>query len=222
VAQDENVAKYVERCKVNNVVFIICSYNFKMLYSKQEGRQGSRIHEPLFMYMNDPFIFASLFTYFTQLLLILIFPLTAITASYTLSRSSGGAKMERYETVWSFKTLNFTVELSVAPEDTDPAPEDVEAIHDGRVEWFQARVQVYYDGLAIGSDYLGACAYTSVREFFAAHRDPDPMNRNCTIMRRAGAECERTLLAFARQFLRLFRTYEAALRATVRLNSEEA
>ena len=44
--------------------------------------------------------------------------------------------MELYETVWSFKTLNFTVELSVAPEDTDPVgqfdfPEDVEAIHDG-------------------------------------------------------------------------------------------
>lgn len=98
------------------------------------------------------------------------------------------------EVVWSFETKRFRVALEIDPEDIDPAehfddPEDVENIRNGNVEWFQAAVVVYFkptDGsrsIQIGFDALGACAYNTVQEFYTSHRDPNPMNRNCSIMR---------------------------------------
>lgn len=97
------------------------------------------------------------------------------------------------ETVWTFETRNFTVELRISPEDMDPADsfqfdEDAEAVRNGDVEWFQARVVVSKNGHEIGSDSLGACAYNSVEEFFTSHRDPNPMHRNSTIFRKAHGE----------------------------------
>lgn len=100
-----------------------------------------------------------------------------------------------YETVWSFDTARFTVALELAPEDMPPEDcfdlsEDVEAVHNGDVEWFTARVAVYKDGHEIGTDYLGGCAYRTVEEFYTGHRDKDPMNRNSSIMRAAkGNNC---------------------------------
>ena len=98
--------------------------------------------------------------------------------------------MARYETVWSFETRNFTVELRVEPEDMDPADsfqfeEDIEAVRNGDVEWFWARVVVLKNGHEIGSDSLGGCAYKTIDEFIEGHRDPDPMHRNSSIMRAA-------------------------------------
>jgi len=97
------------------------------------------------------------------------------------------------EAVWTFETARYRIALEIVPEDMDPADsfesaEDIEAIHNGTVEWFQAMVAVYLKAtngpdIRIGYDTLGACAYATVREFYTAHRDPDPMNRNCSIMR---------------------------------------
>ena len=94
------------------------------------------------------------------------------------------------ETVWSFETANFLVSLEVSPEGSDPADsfqfeEDIEAVRSGEVEWFAAlvRVQDTRTGVELGFDSLGGCAYRSVQEFMAGHRDPDPLNRNSSVMR---------------------------------------
>lgn len=93
--------------------------------------------------------------------------------------------------VWTHETARFRVTLHVEPEDMDPADsfefaEDIEAVRNGDVEWFYARVIVTGpDGEELGSDSLGGCAYNSVREFFTAHWDSDQLNRNCSIMRAA-------------------------------------
>jgi hypothetical protein len=98
-------------------------------------------------------------------------------------------------TAWEFRTKQFRVALEIEPEDTDPADsfesqEDIDAVRNGDVEWFCAVVSVYHvasDGTErrLGWDSLGGCAYNSVREFYTSHRDPDPLNRNCTAMRAA-------------------------------------
>lgn len=98
------------------------------------------------------------------------------------------------ESVWKFETARFRVALEIEPEDMAPEEsfefeEDIAAVRNGAVEWFQALVVVYLKGKdgaerRIGWDSLGGCAYRTRAEFYEAHRDPDPMNRNCTIMRR--------------------------------------
>lgn len=101
------------------------------------------------------------------------------------------ARRSEYGEIWSFATKNFRVALEVAPEDTDPEgsfelEEDVEFARQGGAAWFCARVAVYGSGGAeIGTDYLGGCSYRSFEEFYQSHRDKDPMNRNCSIMRAA-------------------------------------
>lgn len=101
------------------------------------------------------------------------------------------------DAAWSFETDQFFVGFYAEPECLDPADsfqfeEDIEAVRNGSVEWFAASVRVFVkrdsdeprDWQEVGADHLGGCAYNSVREFFVSHRDADPMNRNCTIMRR--------------------------------------
>lgn len=101
--------------------------------------------------------------------------------------------MEREE-IWSFETANFKVAFEVSPEDMDPADsfqfdEDIAAVRNGDVDWFVAWVVVYGpDGEELAYDCLGGCAYKSAREFHTGHRDPDPMNRNCSLMRAARGE----------------------------------
>ena len=96
-----------------------------------------------------------------------------------------------YQELWRFCTKNLTVLLEVAPEDDEPdgyfsCPEDAAAVRNGEVEWFMARVRILNRlGETLGSDYLGACSYRTFKEFYTSHRDADPMNRNCTIMRDA-------------------------------------
>jgi hypothetical protein len=90
---------------------------------------------------------------------------------------------------WEFATANFRVVFSTIPEECDPADsfdfeEDIEAVRSGAVDWFTALVTVYGpDGVELGGDSLGCCAYDSVRDFMTSHRDADPMNRNCSLMR---------------------------------------
>lgn len=92
------------------------------------------------------------------------------------------------QTVWEFNTARFRVALEIEPEEMDPAEsfqfeEDIEAVRSGAVEWFGARVSVYLDDTRIVWDYLGGCAYETVKEFYTSHRDADPMNRNCEAYR---------------------------------------
>lgn len=85
--------------------------------------------------------------------------------------------MSDFETVWTFETRNFTVALEVEPEVMDPADsfqfqEDIDAVRNGEVDWFAARVSVYGpNGARLGFDCLGGCAYKTVREFYTLHRE---------------------------------------------------
>lgn len=82
----------------------------------------------------------------------------------------------RRNALWSFETAQFFVAYTAETEDTDPAdhfddPETVADIRAGLIDWFCARVTVYWapsddmPWLEIGSDYLGGCAYKSARSF---------------------------------------------------------
>jgi hypothetical protein len=82
--------------------------------------------------------------------------------------------MTYFEKIWEYKTANFTVDLSLAPEDMAPdwhfeteqeRQQLLEDINEGRLEWFIARVRVLWDGEEIASDYLGGCCYKSFDEF---------------------------------------------------------
>lgn len=102
------------------------------------------------------------------------------------------------DAAWSFEIAQFFVGFYAEPEDMDPADsfqfeDDIEAVRSGAVEWFSAAVRVFIkrdseeptDWQEVGRDHLGGCAYNSIREFYTSHRDPDPMNRNCSVMRQA-------------------------------------
>ena len=41
----------------------------------------------------------------------------------------------------------------------------------GDLDWFIARVQYFYDGVEMGSDYLGGCLYDSVEKAFESGLD---------------------------------------------------
>lgn len=98
----------------------------------------------------------------------------------------------RYWEPWKFETAHFTVALQVDDCPDDPADmfesrPDIDAIRNGECAWFDCRLVVRRksDGKELGADSLGACAYTEVEEFYTSHRDSNPMNRNCTLMRAA-------------------------------------
>lgn len=98
-------------------------------------------------------------------------------------------------TAWQFKTASFRVYLEVHEEyDTDLSWDDdgsaLEGLNNGTLTAFTAEVIVRHrdTGLRLGSDSLSGCIYSSVDEFVTGHRDTDPMNRNCSIMRAARGE----------------------------------
>ena len=91
--------------------------------------------------------------------------------------------------VWSFRTARFCVELRLERQ-YDGDDEDGETqrkLDEGEYVAFDSAVYVTCDGLVIGSNYLGNSVYADGEEsqFWMAHRDRDPMNRNCSIMRAA-------------------------------------
>lgn len=95
--------------------------------------------------------------------------------------------------LFQFRTRRFTVRAVTYPCRDDPRDsfqfdEDVEAVTTGRVDWFDVEVTVEFAGRVIGSDYLGGCAYVSAEDFVTGHRDPDPLNRNSSVMRSAKGE----------------------------------
>jgi hypothetical protein len=79
------------------------------------------------------------------------------------------------ETVYTFKTARFALELAIEPEynympDWDFESDEerdalIERIETGRTLWFVARVRVLLDGREIATDYLGGCGYNTIEEF---------------------------------------------------------
>jgi hypothetical protein len=100
------------------------------------------------------------------------------------------------QTVWSFDTARFSVALEIEEIDgfeydgDDENGETQEALDSGAFVAFDSRVVVRLDGEEIGADYLGSSVYAadSTSEFWQAHRDANPMNRNCSIMRAASGD----------------------------------
>jgi hypothetical protein len=98
-----------------------------------------------------------------------------------------------YETVWQFNTKRLSVSLRVSPaqnyqyDGDDESGEVQEKLDSGEYVAFESAVIVELDGKEIAADYLGGSVYAwnNVHEFWTAHRDRDPMNRNCSIMRAA-------------------------------------
>lgn len=93
--------------------------------------------------------------------------------------------------VWQFRTARFTVALFVERDGSfkydgdDPDGETQDRLDSGEFVAFNSRVIVELDGEEIAADYLGGSVYEydRVSEFWTNHRDPDPMGRNCSIMR---------------------------------------
>lgn len=95
------------------------------------------------------------------------------------------------ETVWTFTAGRFEVSLTIVPEHgyqydgDDPDGETQAKLDSGEYVAFGSIVRVTLDGVTIGEDSLWGSVYASGEEseFWTAHRDPDPMNRNCSVMR---------------------------------------
>lgn len=93
------------------------------------------------------------------------------------------------QTVWTFRSGRITVSLKLEQEQNyeydghDPDGETQAALDRGDYIAFSSVVTVERDGEEIGWDALGGSVYAlgEVHEFWTAHRDPDPMNRNCSI-----------------------------------------
>lgn len=105
----------------------------------------------------------------------------------------GETDMQSFLTVWKFETARFRVEFAIAYDygykyDGDDENGETQAkIDSGEYVAFDSRVRVLLDGRVVGEDHLGGSVYAQGEEseFWTAHRDRDPMNRNCSIMREA-------------------------------------
>lgn len=94
---------------------------------------------------------------------------------------------------WQFKTRRFKVALYLQRDrgyqydGDDENGETQDKLDSGEYVAFDSHVVVYLDGEEIARNSLHGSVYScdDVAEFYTAHRDPDPMNRNCTIMRAA-------------------------------------
>ena len=93
------------------------------------------------------------------------------------------------DTLWKFATTRFSIVCTAEEEwdvdlSWDETGETAEKLASGEYVVFCAKVAVYLDGREVAADYLGQCIYDRSPDFVTAHRGPDPMNRNCTIMRK--------------------------------------
>jgi hypothetical protein len=89
--------------------------------------------------------------------------------------------------VWSFAIGRVCVEFAITQDmnyryDGDDPDGEVQAMLDsGEMVAFDSDVRVLVDGEEVGTDSLGGSVYYFGKEseFWTAHRDPDPKNRNC-------------------------------------------
>lgn len=139
--------------------------------------------------------------------------------------------MRTFGTVWQFHTERLSVDLELIEDchyrydGDDPDGETQAKLDSGEYVAFDSIVRVYWDGVEIASDYLGGSvyAYNNVAEFYTAHRDKNPMHRNCSIMRAQHGNnvviCHyfpsmvRTACEQARDWLRFHRDDMPAIRA---------
>lgn len=99
--------------------------------------------------------------------------------------------MHNEETVWTFETARFTVGLSIEElsgyryDGDDEDGETQAALDRGDYVAFDSKVWIECDGVEIAADYLGSSVYAveTVKDFWQAHRDADPANRNTLAMR---------------------------------------
>jgi hypothetical protein len=123
------------------------------------------------------------------------------------------------EPIWCFVTRTFTVRVDALPEEDldlswDETGEVAKGLESGRYSAFCARAQVLdSEGRVLAADYLGNCIYESAVEFSTAHRDPDPLNRNCSIMRAVRGSNTVICHYFPSMVLGVCRDARAALRA---------
>lgn len=97
--------------------------------------------------------------------------------------------------VWKFapKGSRFQVQLRIERErgykydGDDPDGDQQRRLDDGDDVAFGSICEVLLDGEVIGTDSIWGSVYQdgTESEFWTAHRDPDPMNRNCSAMREA-------------------------------------
>lgn len=99
----------------------------------------------------------------------------------------------KWGTVWSFETEKLEIILKLDRDhgykyDGDDEDGETKAkLDSGEYVAFNSHVIVLLDGEEIGSDSLYGSVYENGKasEFWTAHRDPDHMNRNCSLMRAA-------------------------------------
>jgi hypothetical protein len=97
----------------------------------------------------------------------------------------------KWGVVWSFKTEKLEVILKLDRDHGykyDGDDEDGQTQRDldsGKLVAFNSHVIVLLDGEEIGSDSLYGSVYENgnASKFWTAHRDPDHMNRNCSLLR---------------------------------------
>jgi hypothetical protein len=98
-----------------------------------------------------------------------------------------------FGTVWTFRTKRFRVSLELQRDNfyrydgDDENGETQAALNSGEFVAFDSKVTVEFDGEEIAANYLGGSVYgaDNVADFYTDHRSADPLNRNCTIMRKA-------------------------------------
>jgi hypothetical protein len=83
--------------------------------------------------------------------------------------------MRNYEIIHTEDTRGFHVVFSVTPEECHPRDcfdlteteliDLCEKIDRGLYAWFDARVEVYQQGILLGSDFLGGCLYDTPMTF---------------------------------------------------------
>ncbi|MGY3615690.1 hypothetical protein [Bradyrhizobium sp. USDA 10063] len=93
--------------------------------------------------------------------------------------------------MFRFETANFIVSATIRPDHDvdisfDETDETASKLESGEWQAFTTTITVMIgSGIELGSDTLCGSIYADPAEFFSSHRDPNPMNRNCSIMRAA-------------------------------------
>lgn len=94
------------------------------------------------------------------------------------------------QVMWTFETAQFTVQAYITEDEQldlswDDDGETAEKLSTGEYVSFGTVIEVTHKptGIVIGQDSLWGSIYADPREFFTDHRDPDPLNRNSSIMR---------------------------------------
>ena len=91
--------------------------------------------------------------------------------------------------VWLFQTKRFRISLEITQDHhyrydgDDESGEVQDKLDSGEYVAFDSKICVELDGEEIAADYLGASVYSrdTIKDFWTAHRDSDPMNRNCSL-----------------------------------------